>query len=69
MTWLPAIGVTKSGDLITIMIRQRYKARGKDYRADGTKAKMSYRWRIAGQVSLKELEREELREEGKTDDR
>lgn len=52
--FLPEINVVKSGDIITVLIRQRYKP-GK---------KVRYRWRFAGQYSLKQLKREEGLEEG-----
>jgi hypothetical protein len=50
VAWLPEISVTKSGDIITVAIQQRYMARG---------YKVAHRWRIAGQYSLKQLEKEE----------
>jgi hypothetical protein len=48
---LPKINVTKSGDIITVAIRQRYKPGGYG---------KAYRWRIAGQYSLEQLKKEEM---------
>ncbi len=49
--FLQEINVKKSDDIITVLIRQRYKPRGG--------STVAYRWRIAGQYSLKQLEKEE----------
>ena len=51
MEFLPKIKVTKSGDIITVAIRQRYKPEGYG---------KAFRWRIAGQYSLEQLKREEM---------
>lgn len=50
VAFLQEINVTKSGDIITVAIRQKYMARG---------VRVAYRWRIAGQYSLKQLKKEE----------
>lgn len=52
---LPEIRVTKSGDIITVALKQRYKPDG---------VGVAHRWRIAGQYSLKQLEKEEKGEGG-----
>ncbi len=51
--FLQEIDVKKSGDTITVIIRQRYRPRGG--------SKVAYRWRIAGQYSLERLKEEEKR--------
>ena len=48
MAFLPEIRVVKSGDRLSILIRQSYFI--------GMSKKRHYRWRLAGSVSLKELE-------------
>lgn len=50
MTFLPLVRVAKSGDNITVLIRQSYKARGHS---------PAHRWRIAGVFSLAELKKKE----------
>lgn len=60
----PDVKIVKEGDRLTVMLRQKYWARG--IRETGTimkprKAKPSHRWRIAGVFSLAELKREEAR--------
>jgi hypothetical protein len=59
----PRIRVVKSGDIITVMLSQTYVPHGRG----GcpicghalNNAKTAKRWRIAGQVSLRELKKEE----------
>ncbi len=55
MTFEPLVSLTKSGDAITVSIRQKYHPRGQ---------KAAYRWRLAGQFSLKELTKMEEKNSG-----
>ena len=44
---IPKVNVVKSGDRLTVLIRQKYHPRGC--------RKLAFRWRIAGIFSLREL--------------
>jgi len=51
MSHVPKVKVEKSGDRLTVLIRQKYHPRGIE--------KVAFRWRIAGVFSLRELVKEE----------
>lgn len=53
MAFLPLVRVVISGDTVMILIRQRYRPRGK---------KVTYRWVIACECLLSELKEEERRQ-------
>lgn len=61
MSLVSKVQVVKSGDRLTVMIRQSYHPRGKgrfflcDQCERLRRKKASFRWRIAGVFSLKEL--------------
>jgi hypothetical protein len=48
MSFVPQVKLERSGDRLTVWIRQKYHPRGLQY-------KTAYRWRLAGVFSLKEL--------------
>lgn len=48
MTFIPEVAIHKSGNRLTVIVKQRYKARG---------FKVAHRWVIAGVFSLKELDK------------
>lgn len=53
MSFLPKVKLAKSGDRLTVFIRQKYRARGNA---------VCWRWRVAGMFSLRELKKEEKNE-------
>lgn len=50
MTFVPKVRVTKSGDRLTVLVRQKYHPRG---------CAAQWRWKVAGIFSLRELKKEE----------
>ncbi len=48
MGFTPGVKIVKSGDRLTVLVRQKYRARG---------WKIAHRWVLANIYSLKELER------------
>ncbi len=54
MKFVPEVELLKSGDTLTVLVRQRYKARG---------VRTAYRWRLAARFSLRELQAEEFKSE------
>lgn len=55
MTFTQKVMVRKSGDRLTVSIRQRYHPRGCK--------RVRWRWRIAAVFSLRELRKEERRDD------
>jgi len=66
MSFVPLVGLHKSGDRITVTVRQRYNPRGVAEKVihigpgyTRTVPRIAYRWRIAGVFSLRDLVVEE----------
>lgn len=65
MSLEPSVKIEKSGDRLTVLVRQKYYPRGKDrfFLCDQCerlrRKKASFRWRIAGVFSLAELKKGE----------
>ena len=71
MSFVPLVGIHKSGDRLTVTVRQRYNPRGCIEKVihigpgiDIEVPKIAHRWRVAGVFSLKELQAEEKKGEG-----
>lgn len=50
MSFVPKVRLAKSGDRLTVFIRQKYHPRG---------CAAQWRWRVAGVFSLRDLKEEE----------